>query len=169
MFNDYSYQLAFKKIEKENQEKSENVKIRKESSDVINNQIKNENPIIDKINKEKSCDFLNDLTAEDLQFSFCDFLTSLVSDTKKSKVYLVAHTNLLEHLDVWKFLQLKQEVALLKELILDKKQLLIFNTFSTVISLRNLFKEISKLQIDFTGNHKDQNKILFDSLRFTIK
>ena len=59
------------------------------------NDLKNENPRIEQINKEKSSDLFKDLTAEDLQFTFCDFVRSLVSDNKKSKVYQIAHTNLL--------------------------------------------------------------------------
>ena len=85
---------------------------------------------------EKSFDLFNHINAEDCQFSFSDFLRSLVLDNQKAKGYQFANTNLIDYLDVKKYLQLKQEVALLKELILDKKQLLIFNTIYSVYKLK---------------------------------
>ena len=75
----------------------------------------------DKI-KAKVSDLLKELTDEDFKFNFCDFLKSLVSDKKNNKVYKLENKNLNDCMDISTYLQLKQEVDLLKELLLDKDQ-----------------------------------------------
>ena len=75
-------------------------------------------------------------------------------------------------MDISTYLQLKQEVDLLKELLLDKDQLLIFNTFSTVINFKKMITEIteiSKFTIDFNDVNEDKYNDVFNSLNLILK
>ena len=75
-------------------------------------------------------------------------------------------------MDISTYLQLKQEVDLLNELLLDKDQLLIFNTFSTVINFKKMITEIteiSKFTIDFNDVNEDKYNDVFNSLNLILK
>ena len=64
---------------------------------------------------------------------------------------------------------MKQEVSLLKELILDDKQLLIFNSFSQINNFKNVFNEIIKNELDFKVYDKNDYKNLFESIKFIFE
>ena len=71
-------------------------------------------------------------------------------------------------MDIESFLFLKHEVTLLKELLFDKNQLLVFDTFSKVINFRNLFKEMKKDNMFFKEQTENEFKIVFESLNFIL-
>ena len=123
-----------------------------------------------KIQRNTVLNLLKDLNTDDFKFKFCEYLKSLVSsEDKKSKVYQIANRNLNDFLDIKNYLKLKLEVELLKQLMMDKKQLLIFNSFSTVINIKSLLNEIIKNEVNFNAYDKDDNKNLFESLDFIIR
>ena len=119
----------------------------------------------------KLFDLLKDVSKKDIKFNFCDYLKSLVSSNEemKNKIYKLAYDNLNDSLDVTNYFQLKQEVLLLKELILDDKQLLIFNSFSKVINFKFIFNDIIKNDFDFKVYEKNDYKNLFDSIKFIFE
>ena len=84
-------------------------------------------------------------------------------------MYNLVNDNLNDNLDIIKYLQLKQEVSLLKELILDDKQLLIFNSFSQVINFKNIFYEVIKNKLNFKVYDKKDYKNLFDSIKYIFE
>ena len=119
----------------------------------------------------KLFDLLKDVSKKDIKFNFCDYLKSLVSSNEemKNKIYKLVYDNLNDSLDVTNYFQLKQEVLLLKELILDDKQLLIFNSFSKVINFKFIFNDIIKNDFDFKVYEKNDYKNLFDSIKFIFE
>ena len=172
--------LSFNKIQEENlkiEDKTHNLEnLKEDSTDIkINHFNKQKNLTLSKsrgvreIKNNKISDLLNNLKSDDFKFNFCDFLKSLVSNKKKDIMYEIANKNLDDSLDISNYLQLKPEIDLIKELLLDKQQLLIFNTFSTVINFKKMFKEITKIHIDFKEYDEDQYKKIFDTLNFIIK
>ena len=153
-------------IEKVNEDKNGNC----EKNDLIINNNADINILNEKQSEIKELDNnFNLLDPEDFDFKFCDFFSSLVSDNKKNKIYNVATKNLNDCIEINSFLLLKQEVALLKELLFDAKQLLIFDTFSKVINLKGIFKEIAKKEVDFKEYDPNDFKNVFESLNFIIK
>ena len=92
-----------------------------------------------------------------MKFKFSDYLKSFVlsNKEKKNKMYNLINDNLDDNLDIIKYLQLKQEVSLLKELLLDDKQLLIFNSFSQVINFKNIIQEVMKNEFNFKIYHNN--------------
>ena len=172
--------LSFNKIQEENikiEDKTSNLEnLKKDSTDFKINHVNKQNIStlsksrgIREIKNKKISDVLNNLKSDDFKFNFCDFLKSLVSNNKKDIMYEIANKNLDDSLDISNYLQLKPEIDLIKELLLDKQQLLIFNTFSTVINFKKMFKEITKIHIDFKEYDEDQYKKIFDTLKFIIK
>ena len=150
-------------IEKVNEDKNGNC----EKNDLIINNNADINILNEKQSEIKELDNnFNLLDPEDFDFKFCDFFSSLVSDNKKNKIYNVATKNLNDCIEINSFLLLKQEVALLKELLFDAKQLLIFDTFSKVINLRGIFKEMSKKEVNFKEYDPNDFKNVFESLNF---
>ena len=132
---------------------------------------KNENRKQSFFQNQKLFDLLKDLSKNDFKFKFCDYLKSFTSSNqdKNSKIYNLANHNLNYSLEITKFLQLKQGVSLLKELILDDKQLLIFNSFSQVNNFKNVFNNIIKNELDFKVYDKNDYKNLFESIKFIFE
>ena len=116
----------------------------------------------------KLFDLYKDLSEERMKFKFSDYLKSFVlsNKEKKNKMYNLINDNLDDNLDIIKYLQLKQEVSLLKELLLDDKQLLIFNSFSQVINFKNIIQEVMKNEFNFKIYHKNDYKKLFGSIKY---
>ena len=123
---------------------------------------------IDKDRDEEIDNIFKEIKKEDFKFSFCNFIKSIICEDKKNKVYQVASQNLNNYIDIECFILLKQEVSLLKELLLDKRQKMIFDTFSKVINFKNLFKEMKK-DVDFKEFNEDEIQSVFESLNFIIK
>ena len=119
----------------------------------------------------KLFDLYKDLSEERMKFKFSDYLKSFVlsNKEKKNKMYNLINDNLDDNLDIIKYLQLKQEVSLLKELLLDDKQLLIFNSFSQVINFKNIIQEVMKNEFNFKIYHKNDYKKLFDSIKYIFE
>ena len=105
------------------------------------------------------------MKSEDFKFKFCDYFKSYVSHKIKDKVYQIANKNLHNCLEISEYLRLNQEVGMIKEFIMDKKQTFIFNTFSTVINFKKLFKELTKIY-HFENYEEDEYNKIFETLKF---
>ena len=106
--------------------------------------------------------------SEDFKFNFCDYFKRYFSNKIKDQIYEIANKNLNNCLEISEYLRLNQEVGMIKQFLFDKKQLFIFNTFSTVINFRKLFKEFTKIY-HFKLNEEDENNKMFDTLKFILE
>ena len=107
------------------------------------------------------------MNSEDIKFNFCDYFKRYFSNKIKDQIYQIADKNLNNSLEVSEYLRLKQEVGLIKQFLLDKKQLFIFNTFSTVINFKKLFKEYTKI-FHFENYDEDEYNKIFETLNFIL-
>ena len=108
------------------------------------------------------------MNSEDFKFNFCDYFKRYFSNKIKDQIYEIANKNLNNCLEISEYLRLNQEVGMIKQFLFDKKQLFIFNTFSTVINFRKLFKEFTKIY-HFKLNEEDKNNKIFNTLKFIIE
>ena len=106
--------------------------------------------------------------SEDFKFNFCDYFKRYFSNKIKDQIYEIANKNLNNCLEISEYLRLNQEVGMIKQFLFDKKQLFIFNTFSTVINFRKLFKEFTKIY-HFKLNEEDKNNKIFNTVKFIIE
>ena len=103
--------------------------------------------------------------SEDFKFNFCDYFKRYFSNKIKDQIYEIANKNLNNCLEISEYLRLNQEVGMIKEFIMDKKQTFIFNTFSTVINFKKLFKEFTKIY-QFENYEEDEYNKIFETLKF---
>ena len=123
-------------------------------------------------------EMMNVIINEKLEFSFVDYLSSLFySKTKSSVLYLNGIDNLDFIMDIERYLKFNLDITLVKEVLLDNTQRLVFDTITKLISFKRFFDKIKKnMWISLLIKKKimkvflkELNVCLLDMIQLTIK
>ena len=105
------------------------------------------------------------LLEDGLAFSFFDFLKNSCGIKKKSTVlYNYGLENLKTIMDIDTYLKFNLEMTLIKEVLFDKNQIVIFDIISKMINLKKFFEPIIEKQLSFDRYDKFEFEEFFSSI-----
>ena len=111
-------------------------------------------------------EMMNVIINEKLEFSFVDYLSSLFySKTKSSVLYLNGIDNLDFIMDIERYLKFNLDMTLVKEVLFDNTQRLVFDTITKLISFKRFFDKNKEKYVDFSSYKKEDYESFFKGIK----
>ena len=111
-------------------------------------------------------DIIETILNEKMEFSFIDYIKSIChSNTKRNKFYLNAIENMDLIMDIEKYLKFNVDMTLVKEVLLDDTQRLVFDSTTKLINVKRFFEKNKESYFNFTSYKKEDFEQCFNGIK----
>ena len=109
-------------------------------------------------------DILDLIMKEMIEFSFIDYIKSFFRPKlKRNIIYLNAIENLDFIMDIEKYLKFHLDMKLVKEVLFDESQRIVFDTITKLINIKRFFEKNNETNINFLSYKKEDFENCFNS------
>ena len=121
------------------------------------------------VSRKSLTNFMNIILEKSLKFSFQDYLKKLFCFTsKKMTLYSIALNSIKNIMEIKTFIRSNLEAKLIKKVLFDKNQLIVFDTISLFSNFKSLFDDNEKDLKMFNYDKKDFQDF-FESLNILFQ
>ena len=111
-------------------------------------------------------DILDLIMKEMIEFSFIDYIKSFFRPKlKRNIIYLNAIENLDFIMDIEKYLKFHLDMKLVKEVLFDESQRIVFDTITKLINIKRFFEKNNETNINFLSYKKEDFENCFNGIR----